>query len=491
MNLASLILAAVRDRPELRIAVGTGDPMTLRTMVDNALSIADVLGSSGLGAGARVMHVGDNSLPYVTFWMAAQLAGLEVALVNPEYPVDLIDDAVADFRPDAYAFEDSRLEPSDGMMSINYAGAMDGSITVDGVAGRGGHEWSPGTSRNELDPACLMLTSGTSGPPKLCVQSHRYFIELGRYVADTFCLSPRDVVVAPLPLFHINPMGYGLLAALSGRADFVSAPRFSASGFWPMVAQHGGTVLILHGPPSQILLRATEPVPPQAQVRAAFLVNEEFLRRFDVPLGVSGYGSTEFGGLTHTRLWRRGEPVPVTEGLTNLAGRSRRDVEWRLGQQGEIELRQLRQGIFLSGYMRQGRVEPVPSEDGWIATGDRGREHDGELVFVERMSESVRHRGEFVPLAYLDDVFSRLDGMEEASVWTSPTDPFGLAIFAVGDAHLDAVRDAVDSLPRFMRPGHLVRLARLPRDKGVGKVQRRLLLGEPMLECQSLDRPVG
>ena len=71
-----------------------------------------------------------------------------------------------------------------------------------------------------------MHTSGTTGLPKFCAQSHRYFLELGRLMADRMTLGHRDTVFAPLPLFHINPLGYGPEPALVARAAMVSATRF-------------------------------------------------------------------------------------------------------------------------------------------------------------------------------------------------------------------------------------------------------------------------
>src|ERR1700727_1987218 len=46
-------------------------------------------------------------------------------------------------------------------------------------------------------------------------------------------LGPPDLVLAPLPLFHINPMGYGIITSLLTGADALTVRRFSASGLWP------------------------------------------------------------------------------------------------------------------------------------------------------------------------------------------------------------------------------------------------------------------
>jgi acyl-CoA synthetase (AMP-forming)/AMP-acid ligase II len=471
VNLAERLLRAAGERPDLRIDVGESST-TLGVAIAAAQRVSAALADLGLCPGSTLVLVGINSLEYTVFWFAAQIAGLQTILMNPEYPADLMADLIGEVHAAAVASESGSVAAGDGHQ-IDYSAVLSGAVSVDGVLRTGDRRGDWGTDRDPLDIATLMYTSGTSGKPKLCAQSHRYLLELGQYVADTFCLSPADVVYAPLPLFHINPLGYGLMGALCGLSDFATSPRFSASRFWATVAEHHATVLILHGPPVQILLKTPGPTGIHT-VRAAFFANEEFLRRFRIPLGVTGYGSTEFGGLTHTRLWRHGERVSIPDGMTALAGRARPGVEWRLGTDGEIELRAQRPGVFLSGYLRDGVVNPTPADDGWIRTGDRGRAEGDELVFIERMGESVRMRGEYVPLSYLDSVFANLEGVQEASAWTTE-DTAELAVYVVGNPDPSAVSGLLDDLPRFMRPAWMIQTDALPRDPGVGKVQRRRL----------------
>src|ERR1700691_627761 len=102
-----------------------------------------------------------------------------------------------------------------------------------------------------------MHTSGTTGPPKFCAHTHGYFPRLAAAMAGALDLRPGDRVLAPLPLFHINPMGYGIItAALSGAVPLTTA-KVSASRFWPAVTAERVTVLILHARRVQILKRAT------------------------------------------------------------------------------------------------------------------------------------------------------------------------------------------------------------------------------------------
>ena len=168
-----------------------------------------------------------------------------------------------------------------------------------------------------------MHTSGTTGVPKFCEQTHEYFLRLGRFIADSLCLSEADTVLAPLPMFHINPLGYGAVGGLTGGAEVLGLERFSASGFWPLVRAAGVTALILHAPPVEILKRATTAADAAGhRVSRVFFADPDFLETFDVPLGFSAYGSTEAGGLCHIWTWRRGERPDLAEGMSRYGGRS-------------------------------------------------------------------------------------------------------------------------------------------------------------------------
>ncbi|HRC08727.1 MAG TPA: hypothetical protein PLV41_10990, partial [Miltoncostaeales bacterium] len=77
---------------------------------------------------------------------------------------------------------------------------------------------------------------------------------------------------------------------------------------------------------------------------------------------------------------------------------------------------------MFEGY-RRGSETPSPYDtDGWFRTGDLGRIDDaGNLVFIERQAESIRVKGEFVPIGYVEDVFSKVEGIDDVAVWRRPS----------------------------------------------------------------------
>ena len=253
-NLAELIL----ERADRRAAARFGD-------VDHVMSLGDAvalarratgqLAHAGIGAGHCAALIGETSTSYLLAWMVLQLAGVEAALINPSLPDELLADMVADLTVDAVIWCGRRPSKEVAPTSVH----VDASQLSRGFFCIGGRPLSEegmseesvltGTSRRSEDVAGYMHTSGTTGKPKFCTQSHRYFLELGRFIADSMALSCADTVFAPLPMYHINPMGYGVVGGLTGGADVLATSRFSASGFWKTVKDNGVTVAFLHSPP--------------------------------------------------------------------------------------------------------------------------------------------------------------------------------------------------------------------------------------------------
>jgi crotonobetaine/carnitine-CoA ligase len=157
-----------------------------------------------------------------------------------------------------------------------------------------------GASPRPQDIACVMYTSGTSGPAKgvLMPYAHCYLYGLG--TIDALQLTREDRYYIVLPLFHANGLLMQLGAALIAGIPAVVRARFSASAWLDDVRKHHATVtnslgaiaaFIVGQPPSAAdrdhQLRAILNVPNVPEHEAAFR------ERFGVTDVVSGFGMTE------------------------------------------------------------------------------------------------------------------------------------------------------------------------------------------------------
>jgi carnitine-CoA ligase len=467
-NLARAIAGQAAARPGLRLGT-VDDQLTLAEALGFAARRARDLLDSGLRPGQRVAMAGSTSTDYLLTWLACVLAGTPVALVNPTYPEDLTERMLAPLGPGRVLGPDAIAQARAG-----------GTAAPDGL---------PGLDAGPFDVVSFMHTSGTTGLPKFCVQTHDYFRRMAAAMAAALDLTPRDRVLAPLPLFHINPMGYGMITALLTGADALTVPKFSASRFWPSVVSGRVTVLILHAPPVEILKRATAGADAAGhRVRTMFYADAEFLRRFAIPAAVSGYGSTEAGGVSHLRRWSAAEDIPAD--ASRHGGPGRADIEWRVNPDGTILVREREHAALFGGYVTADGYNSARDADGWFDTGDFGRADGPDyLVFIERRAESIRVRGEFVPIPFVENHLAGIPGLADHALWKRRgelVDEEVVLYVVAARLPLGDLTQRIAELPAFMRPAAVAQVAAIPRDAAAGKVQRRLLGEQPILAWTEL-----
>jgi crotonobetaine/carnitine-CoA ligase len=468
-NLARLILDASERNP--RAAFGTvEDPRTIADAVRIAAGLAESLQAQGVRPGARVAMIGPTSTSYLISWLALQLLGAEAALVNPTYPNSMLESMLAELQPEVVVLVDRAWEGDRPKLRFIEISAAATSTQRD-------PHGLPGVDRAAHSIAGFMHTSGTTGTPKFCAQSHDYFLRLGAVMSGALQLERSDVVYAPLPMFHINPLGYGVVGALTAAAGVLGTHRFSASNFWTDVVRHAITALVMHAAPVEILKRSQDD-PPQHRVRTMFYADTQFMRRFGIGRAVTAYGSTEAGGVSHVHAWELFDAERYEGSISRYGGQSRSDIEWRLDGEGTILVRERERGALFSGYVRGGVVVPATDDEGWFNTGDIGEcDAQGGLRFIERRVESIRVKGEYVPIPYVEEAFARLAGVEDVAIWKRQG-PFGDEVVLYTAPRLPdraAVEAIARTLPKFMRPVLVRSIENIPRDQGAGKIQRRKL----------------
>lgn len=112
-------------------------------------------------------------------------------------------------------------------------------------------------------------------------------------------------------------------------------------------------------------------------------------------------------------------------------------------------------------------------------------------MFLERAAESIRVKGEFVPIPFVESHLAGVPGLRDLALWKRAgalvdDDVVLYAVVDGGGLDVEALRAGVAGLPAFMRPVAVARVAELPRDAAAGKVQRRLLSGTDVLEWVEL-----
>ena len=343
--------------------------------------------------------------------------------------------------------------------------------------------------------AYIIYTSGTTGQPKGVMQTHggavtqvqRYAASLDLGAADRLSLlsgygfdaAVQDIFGALLSGASLYPFDVRNALSPGALVDALSAARITIVHATPTVYRHlFGSELNC----SQDLTGIRRVVLGGEPVRRSDfeLYRSRFARSARL---VNGLGLTESTmGLQYvadhdTRLLGQGVPVgDAVAGLEVLLV----DEQGLPGWYGEIRLR----GAGITpGYWGGASVAvtaPVRS-DGWYRTGDLGRRQpDGQIVYLGRLDEQVKIRGQRAELGEIEAVLGGLAGIGECAVRLieRPGDVLLVAYVVPGEgllAEADELRRVLGrSLPAYMVPQAIEVLDILPR-RANGKVAKELL----------------
>jgi crotonobetaine/carnitine-CoA ligase len=148
-----------------------------------------------------------------------------------------------------------------------------------------------------------------------------------------------------------------------------------------------------------------------------------FEERFGVRLH-EHYGMTEIGIATqNTRLDRRpgsiGRATPTFE--VRVADEDDREVA--VGEVGEIQVRPRLPGIILREYWARPDATIAAMRNLWFHTGDRARmDADGFFYYVDRLTDSIRRRGENVSSFEVESVVNGFGPVVESAAYGVPSE---------------------------------------------------------------------
>lgn len=201
------------------------------------------------------------------------------------------------------------------------------------------------------------------------------------------------------------------------------------------------------------------------------------------------YASTEAGCALGAPLSRQrhGWMGPAMPGYDARA-LDENDVEVADGVAGELALRPHHPYAIATGYHRSPETTLAARRNLWLHTGDRVvRDGDGFFRFVDRMTDSVRRRGENISSYEVEQVLLAHPAVAAAAVYGVPSELGESEVMAsvvlAGDARAtpeDIVGFCVPRLAYFAIPRYVDVVAELPltasgkirkfvlRDRGVG-----------------------
>jgi carnitine-CoA ligase len=347
-------------------------------------------------------------------------------------------------------------------------------------------------------PACLLYTSGTTGPSKGVVVTQHYLVTAARIVADAYGLVPGDVTYGAVPLFHFSGMLGSVLAAIVAGSSAVVDRRFSVSATWDRVRKFGANGVIAVG--SMILMLWNLPESandPKLKFLAGAPIPAELHRRIEERYGcriVTMYGLTEAFPLAVWGITDDGVPGSAgrTSALFDVRIFDDHDGEVATGEIGEIVCRPRAPQVMFKGYHHNPAATVAQWRNGWFHTGDFGRiDGDGFLFFVDRKKDAMRRRGENISSFEVEQSVLNHPAVADVAAHAVPSE-FGeddvkiVVVCRQPAAPEELYEHCVERMPKFAVPRYIEIVDDLPRN-AVGRVLK-YVLRERGVTAQTWDR---
>lgn len=482
-----------------------GGQLSYRQADDDAHRVAAFLRDLGVKPGDRVLVMVPNSLDFIRIWTGIARLGATMVALNTQLSGPMLESQVVRSRASCALIGAACAEAFVGILP----NAQD-IRTVVAVGGRAGGDF-PGVEHRDFekwrsrvpydgpepamsDIACLLYTSGTTGPSKGVLLPHAHCFLMGLGMAENCRLTPEDRFYVVLPLFHVNGLFLQVYAALIGGSTVILRERFSASNWLADVRRFGATVTSAVAAVTSFVFSL--PTSAEERRHALRLVMtgpnlpeqaRTWQSRFAIPEVLSAYGMTECGIPTWGRLGE-GRPGSVGKVYSRYYDlqivHPETDMPVDQGGVGEIVVRPKVPFGFMAGYDGMPEKTVEATRNLWFHTGDAGRmDKDGHLYFVDRLGDRIRRRGENISSFEVEDAIERLEGLAEVAAFAVPTDiddgedeMMVAVVLAEGtDLGIEEIADfAVAILPKFSRPRYIEIVDALPRTN-THKVQKRAL----------------
>ena len=471
------------------LAVPDGPSLTYRDLREVVQRTADALAAYGLARGDTIASVLPNGVDTIVLFLASTMAGTAAPL-NPAYKEDefrfYLEDTAARalvVRPGESEAARSAAQP--GTLIIEAATDHRGHITLSADAASRSMRGAAGARPDDV--ALVLHTSGTTSRPKQVPLRHRNLHYSARNIARTYSLTPSDVALCVMPLFHIHGLMASTMATLSTGGTVVVPPKFDPMTFWPVAAAHGATWYSAVPTIHQMLLMRNRGERPRGSERLRFIrssssaLSPESMRqlesRFGAPV-VEAYGMTEASHQMASNPLPPGERRPGSVGKqTGIEIGVMGDASELLpsGTPGEVVIRG--QSV-IDAYANNPVANREAFTDGWFRTGDQGRlSEDGYLSLVGRLKEMINRGGEKIAPREIDEVLLQHPAVGEAVAFGTPHERWGeevaAAVVLKGEAsEKDIISFARERLADYKVPRRLFIVDEIPRT-ATGKIQRR------------------
>jgi crotonobetaine/carnitine-CoA ligase len=478
------------DRPFLLDA--DGPQVTFGQAYERALRWATTLQELGVRRGDHVATMLDNCIEGPVVWVAISMLGAVDVSVSTAYRGNLLVHALnlsgarvlyidaGALGPLAAVADDLKSVqtvivrgPKPDLPKLPFTVLSEGDLSVDT------DPVIPGELPRSHDIACVVLTSGTTGPSK------GVLVPWGALAAGSTALNDaltaEDVLYLTSPANHLIARVQILTAAQVGAA-VVLKRAFRTQDFWSDIDRYRCTYTTLVGAMTHFIMSQPEsgtdaehslckvtmvPIHPQL---------DQLAKRFGLTHVNSAFGMTECPSPIRVG-WNSVENVTSCGRVpTGWPGWQVRlvdefDHEVPVGEVGELIVRTAEPWTLGVGYLGMPEQTAQAWRNGWFHTGDAFRQDEqGRFYFVDRIKDAIRRRGENISSFEVEsEVNAHPDVAESAAIAVRADDEGDeIKIFVVPapGRTVDSeglMRFLVDRMARYMVPRYVEVVDSLPK----------------------------
>lgn len=403
-NVGDFFTAQVELHGERIALEGDGESLTYAELNQRTERLARVLAAHGLENGGRVALMSRNSTAFIETELAAAKAGAISVGLNWRLSPAELKHCLALTEPGLLICQPEYAEQMAGITDAptliigeSYETALTNAAPI---SPSGGIAAGVGTE----DGVVIIFTSGTTGPPKGALISHRATIARTLIYAAETGAPANDTFVAWTPLFHMGANDFALATLLRG-GRVVIIDGYQPEALIAAIEQHEIHYLpVVPGMITEFIevLQARHTKPKGIGIIGAMpdLIPRqqlaEITQLLDAPY-LNTFGSTETGICPAT-----GNTLAIGKAPTSLSKRQNNFCEIKLvdaddnrvpdGTPGELAIRG---PSLFSGYWRNDAANAEAFRGGWFHMGDVFRRNgDGSLDFIDRVKYMIKSGAE-------------------------------------------------------------------------------------------------
>ena len=281
------------------------------------------------------------------------------------------------------------------------------------------------------DPAFVIFTSGTSGPSKGALFSHRRAIGAGIAWSLRTGMTEDDNCYIPLPLYHGNALAVAFSSVIYANATATIRIKFSTTHFFEDINSYKCNYMVYIGELWRYILKKYD-TNPNKYLKVIFgngltkNLWDKVVEQFNIAHVVEHFGSTEMpaGALTN---WYDVHGycgyLPADDPRLNemvLVDENYKVVSY--GQNGQA-LFKVPSGIY-KGYLDSSLDETklhrnlFETGDVWWKSGDLlSSSPDGFYTFIERLGDTYRFKGENIACVDVEEKIDECEVFDEVVVY--------------------------------------------------------------------------